>query len=270
MFRSVSSVLAAGLALALFGSGCPIWLEGEHGGGVCIGEHCPCDAHTDCDPGYYCWEGSCVYGGDCYYWSCPTGYVCDSRWTCVPEDTVTCDEDADCPAGYCDLAEGVCVNTGGCRPGVDTDCALYGPTFVCDDRGLCVPDRGPCPDGTCGCANDDECSGGWVCRQGLCRDPAEVCTLTTECPGGTACFESFCHVAGCPGIECPATQVCADGTCLDDPDGGGECVYSADCSGGAYCVNGYCVVTCGGDGACGAFESCQSGLCLPEMRRNAY
>src|SRR5512145_2583940 len=92
--------------LALAGSGCPIWIDEHHGGGtsVCIGTFCDCTWHSDCDPGYACIDGTCEPTGNCYYTPCPRGYVCDTFGTCVPEETVTCDEDVDCERGYCDLA----------------------------------------------------------------------------------------------------------------------------------------------------------------------
>lgn len=267
--RKAPSIVAACVTVALAGTGCPIWLEGEHGGGMCVGEFCPCGSHTDCDPGYYCdpGYGECLRATPC---PCPDGFTCDWRSTCVPTEVVSCDEDSDCTGGYCDLDSGVCVSTGSCRPGIEGDCDPYGESFVCDDRGVCVPDRGPCPTGECGCTSDSQCSGGWLCRSGRCRDPAEICSVTSECPGGTACVDSFCHVVGCPGVECPATQVCNAGTCEDDPDGGGQCVYSTECSANQLCVNGYCVQACTDSVSCRPFESCLSGLCLPEMRRNAY
>jgi hypothetical protein len=276
MRRALTSTLSALFLVGLFGAGCPIWIDdGGNGWGpspYCGYEGCLCDGNWDCSPGLSCNGGTCTPADSCMYYPCPDGYVCDDRWTCVPEDTVSCDEDTDCAAGYCDLDAGRCVNTGYCVG--DEDCAVYGASFVCDDRGLCVPDRGPCPDGTCGCVADDECRdmgpGGedWLCEAGRCHDPLTLCTYSHECPTSTVCQNSFCRVDCSAGALCPTGQECVAGVCLDDADGGGQCTYSTDCGGGALCVNAYCVSVCSGD-TCGAFESCQSGLCLPEVVRLA-
>jgi hypothetical protein len=227
---------------------------------------------TDCAPGYSCIGGECVYGGDCFYGPCPEGYVCDTRGTCVPVATVTCDEDADCELGYCDLDTSRCVRTGLCAS--DDDCDVYGESFVCDERGICVPDRGPCPDGSCGCANDGECRGvgpggaDWLCESGTCRDPAALCVFNYQCPAGSVCLDSLCRVDCSGGAGCPAGQICESGACVDDADGGGLCTYSSECAGGV-CVNGYCIVACTTGTECAAFEGCQSGLCLPQVVRLA-
>jgi len=270
MRRTLPLAVGTLAVVALFGAGCPIWIE-EEGESVWVGcgsGGCECHEHTDCYPGYACVDGECVSTGNCFYTPCPDGYVCDLWGTCVPEATVTCDEDADCDVGYCDLAAARCVRTGLCSE--NADCRGYGASFVCDDRGVCVPDRGPCPDGSCGCANDGECRGmgpggeDWWCEEGRCHDPATLCVFDYQCPTGTVCLDSFCRVDCSGGAPCPTGQVCERGVCRDDPDGGGLCTYSSECSGG-LCVNGYCVATCGATAECGAFEACESSLCLPSV-----
>jgi hypothetical protein len=260
--------------LALAGSGCPIWIDEHHGGGdaVCIGTFCDCTSHADCDPGFACIGGTCTPTGNCYYTPCADGYVCDTFGTCVPEETVSCTEDVDCELGYCDLASGTCVHTGVCA--VDDDCVGYGDSFICDDRGVCTPDRGPCPDGSCGCANDGECTGvgpggaDWLCEAARCVDPAAMCVYDHQCPAGAACVNSFCRVDCSAGASCPSGQVCDGRVCVDDAAGGGLCTYSSECAGG-LCVNGYCLLACSVSTECGAFETCQSSMCLPEVNRTA-
>lgn len=270
MRRTLPMLLGTLAVTAFFGAGCPIWMEEEGGGPVpiCGSGGCECWDHSDCSPGYACVDRECVPTGNCFYTPCPDGYVCDIWGTCVPEETMTCDEDADCEVGYCDLDAGRCVRTGLCSD--DDDCAGYGESFVCDDRGICVPDRGPCPDGSCGCANDGECrelgpaGEDWWCEEGRCHDPAALCVYDHQCPAGTVCQDSFCRVDCSGGAACPTGQVCTGSVCLDDADGGGLCTYSSECSGG-LCVNGYCVATCGAPTDCGAFESCESSMCLPSV-----
>ena len=190
MRRTLPAFFVALGMLALSASGCPIWID-EHGSGgtaVCIGEHCSCRHHADCDPGEACVSGECVPTGNCFYEPCPSGYVCDTWGTCVPEATVTCDEDVDCDVGYCDLASGTCVHTGLCT--TDDDGLGYGGSFVCNDRGVCTPDRGPCPDGTCG-GRDGEYGrpGGadWLCEATVRVSAGAVRLLTTRCPSGAVC-----------------------------------------------------------------------------------
>jgi hypothetical protein len=276
MQRALRSLTAAVVMVGLLGTGCPIWLdEGESGGPwVCMYEGCPCEWSTGCGSGLACIRGYCEPVGNCYFEACPDGYVCDESWNCVPRETLACEEDADCPpAYYCDDERDQCVRTGLCR--TDADCAVFGASFVCDERGSCVPDRGPCPDGHCGCANDDECRrvgpGGtdWWCESGSCRDPGTLCIYDHECPTGTACLNSFCRVDCSGGAACPTGQTCQGGVCLDAAAGGGECTWSSDCGGGELCVNAFCVTACTTSTACGAFESCVSGMCLPDVPRLA-
>jgi hypothetical protein len=164
------------------------------------------------------------------------------------------------------------VRTGLCT--TDDDCLGYGESFVCDERGVCVPDRGPCPDGSCGCADDGECEGvgpdgaDWLCEESRCHDPATLCVYDYQCEPGAVCLNSLCRVDCSLGALCPAGQVCDAGVCIDDADGGGLCTYSSDCTvAGQLCVNGYCIVACATGGECAAFEGCQSNLCLPEVER---
>jgi hypothetical protein len=278
MRRTLPILVGALAALALASAGCPIWID-EHGDGgapVCIEGTCNCIEDYECGVGRACIDGACRDTGTCFYDPCPVGYVCDSTWTCVLP--VPCTEDADCDVGYCDPASSTCVRTGLCT--TDEDCRGYGPTFVCDDRNVCVPDRGPCPDGNCGCAGDYECEGvgpggaDWLCEESICRDPATLCHYNYQCEAGAVCLNSLCRVDCSGGALCPTGQICDAGACIDDPDGADPltaCTYSSDCAGEdpRFCVNGYCVVPCSTGGECAAFEGCQSNLCLPQVERVA-
>ena len=152
MRRTLPAFSVALGMLALSASGCPIWID-EHGSGgaaVCIGEHCSCRHHADCDPGEACVGGECVPTGNCFYEPCPSGYVCDTWGTCVPEATVTCDEDVDCDVGYCDLASGTCGHTRLCT--TDDDCLGHGGTLVGDKPGGWAARLGPRTFDTFSCA----------------------------------------------------------------------------------------------------------------------
>jgi hypothetical protein len=248
-------------------AGCPIWWEeydhDEHW--VCDSDPCwndTCYDDYDCYEGTYCSDGYCTSSSTCSdYGDCPSGYVCDIyRDTCVPVDV--CNVDSDCygyPA-YCDEESNVCIPTDYCFE--DGDCLEFGESFVCSDRGVCEPDKGPCPDGHCGCTVDGDCSAGWVCEENLCRNPAGLCVFDFECPAGTTCVNSFCRVSCAGGTGCPTGQLCRmDSFCADDADGGGQCVYASECGANQRCVNGYCTATCSVATECSAYEDCIGGIC---------
>lgn len=247
MKKSLTLVGALGLAVVL--SGCPIWIETESVDG------------PDCDWG--CSAG-CTSDLDC-----GDGYLCNVNGACVPVPVgpTICESDEDCEGGYCDIPEGstagLCVDTGVC---VDPeDCWPYGPGLTCDDRGICVPDEGPCPDGECGCVDDSECAEGDLCISSRCTDLATICLFDLECGEG-ACVDNKCH-ARCLGGEletiCPIGQTCTSGLCLDLEVGLDECVFDEDCGpeGGFRCINATCHPTCTDTETCGEAEACVSGVC---------
>jgi hypothetical protein len=256
------------LSLTLLLAGCPIWVDTESvevsgcTTGCCDGG-CPnmCTDDADCASGYYCESGFCNATWFCDFdGSCPPGFVCDERETCVPERPVPCDGNEDCVSGYCDIEDGAndgtCVTTGSCS--TDEDCTGFGPGLACDDRGICTPDEGPCPAGECGCIEDAECEDGQVCISSRCTDASSICVFNFECGTGV-CANNECH-ATCTDT-CPVGQKCEDGICNDFSIGPDGCVYDEDCGGGFACINATCHPTCETADTCGAGETCRAGAC---------
>lgn len=131
-------------------------------------------------------------------------------------DGVACEADADCGAGVCVIAQGVC--NGGADDGLTCDCA--GGT--CAATPACTTDASMCT-----------CSGG--------TSAGERCEVTSNCTGGRPCTGSqkvclagankgfSCLNDGqCPSSQCRSTgKFCDGGTFADF-----SCVDSVDCPGG--------------------------------------
>jgi len=165
-----------------------------------------CNSNDDCAAGCYCSaSGICEEAGFCENGSnvsCPDGFVCDDRGSCVPEnppvrgcvrddqcpgeticnqDTGLCVEDicvadADCEQGaYCDTVSGGCVTTNTCS--ANADCA---EGFECDEsRSTCVPDDGVCE-------TADDCGQDELCNTGTGECYVPTCDALTD---ETICFE---------------------------------------------------------------------------------
>jgi hypothetical protein len=251
MKKSITAILALGMVMVL--SGCPIWIETE-----------PVDG-PDCDWG--CSAG-CVSDAEC-----GDGYICNASGVCVPEPVgpVICESDDECDNGYCDIPDGstagLCVETGTCTD--PDDCAVYGPGLTCDDRGICVPEEAPCPDGECGCIDDSECGDGTLCIDSRCTDLATICLFDFECGEGT-CVDNKCHslcVGGPFEVSCPVGQGCSSGICMDLELGLDQCVFDEDCGaeGSFRCINATCHPTCGDVEECGYAEACTAGICRADV-----
>lgn len=266
--RNVATILgAAGMAILL--SGCPIFIDTEESdpppdcGWGCADE---CTTDMECPPGYFCDGGSCNATWFCDWDDgCPPGYHCDERDTCVPGDVGPdiCESDADCPDGYCNIPgeglNGLCVDTGACTE--DADCIAYGPGLACDERGICVPEEAPCPDGECGCTDDSECTDGNLCISSRCTDVESICIFDFECGMGT-CIDNACHASCEAEAVCPTGQGCNGEFCLDLPVGADGCVFDEDCGeAGFRCINASCHATCNDDSECSSAETCSSGVC---------
>jgi len=256
------------LPLVLLLSGCPIWIDSESVevsgcGSTCCDGDCvdECRLDTECPPGYYCESGRC---GATWYcdWdgSCPDGYVCDDRDTCIPEQPVPCDDNEDCVDGFCEIPDGadsgICERTWACD--AETMCP---PGYLCDDRGVCIPDEGPCPTGECGCVDDGECEGEQLCIASRCTDPATICIYDFECAG--VCLNNECH-ATCTDT-CPVGQGCDEGICADLTVGLDDCVYDEDCGDAHACINATCHATCEAATECGEGETCAANVCRADV-----
>ena len=238
--------VAGALGMALVLSGCPIWIETDR---VEVEE---------CDWGC---DAACYANIDC-----PDGYICNASGACVPEPDLpdTCIDDTACLDGYCnnpdDGPSGLCVDTGICTS--PDDCIFFGPGLTCDERGICVPDEGPCPDGECGCVDDTECADTQLCIESRCRNLSTICVFDFECGDG-GCINNECH-ARCTTVddECPIGQGCTDYFCQDLEIGIDACVFDEDCGeSGFRCINATCHSECVDVEECGDAEGCMSGVC---------
>ena len=90
------------------------------------------------------------------------------------------------------------------------------------------PDLAPCADNT-------ECRGGEVCRDGFCR---EACAEDDPCQGELpACDASLGYCVECAEDgDCAGGERCSSGECVEV-----ECTSDADCSGGFRCDDFACV-----------------------------
>ncbi|HTJ43232.1 MAG TPA: hypothetical protein VL463_14100 [Kofleriaceae bacterium] len=181
--------------------------------GSCVPDTNPtgCSSSADCSDGSYCdtLTGSCVRSTTCGNdGTCPTGYQCDSRGTCVP---VACTDSTMCnPGCYCDTTQtdpnyGQCVETGYCTN--DTQCPNG---YYCDEgRSTCMPGTDP---NAPSCAGTIDAS----CTVGMpaCQD------------GQVATIQNGCWTGSCQTIStCTAAPSCAQLTHQDD------CMNrAADCS----------------------------------------
>ena len=194
-----------------------------------------------------------------------------------------CDDDTDCPGLFCSRATGgfgycswLCGESEPC-PG-DAVCAMFGDASYgyCMDRCdpaapdcavgyLCQPGVAPAPVCYPGCTDDDDCTDGRRCGDGIsgvrqCYTPeasvGDPCALSEECPESGYCLDeaswgaprglcvTYCDLssgAGCSG----------DTTCVawGFMSGAGSCIPTCDAS--RPCRDGYeCVATESGTQAC--------------------
>jgi hypothetical protein len=254
-------------ALAACLSGCPIWIDSEDVTWEC-GWDCQagCVADADCPSGYFCEASLCTATWFCDWdGSCPAGYVCDDRQTCVLDVPVRCQENGDCVNGYC-AESGVCITTGSCAS--DAECAVYGAGLMCDERGICVPDEGPCPDGACGCASDDECAPPQLCVNSRCATPGSFCVLSFECGADAVCLDNECHATCADEAACPIGETCDGDICATPATGADECVFDEDCGAAAdfACINATCHPACETGEECAEREACVGGACVADTR----
>ena len=199
---------------------------------------CPtsCTADSECDASCHC-DGTCESdlpngsgcdeNSDCISANCVNGVCCDAGGEqCCTTDTV---------CSYLN-SSAVCNNTTTCQ-GTSSAGQCNTTTFQCeatitDDDSACASGTGGV---TCGCAQDQTCTGGATQTPPQC--PATGCTgeLDSDCKGG-------CH--------------CDASTCLTDLPDGSACDEASDCQSG-YCNNGFCCTNDGSDPVCcGAAGNC--------------
>ncbi len=210
----------------------------------------PCDeGGTLCEPGLLeCVGGAfqCVGGVE------PEIEQCD----CEDND---CDGETDegklCGAGATCLGGPYCLCAQPCADG-EFPCPL-GSTCVDDPGGtgdrFCVPDPcfqvdcNPLPNGDPTECVEGECLP--LCDSVTCGDPL-VCR-----PADGVCVEDNCN--GFPD-RCEDSELCIDGTCIDNPCFGVDCPAADE-----FCRDGACVGSCAGV-SCPEGQSCDGGSCVDD------
>ena len=103
-----------------------------------------------------------------------------------------------------------------------------------------VPDAGVSPDvgGTGGVSPSSACSG---CQGQGPNAPAPIvaplCQFNHQCGRSGRCFDGARQTACTSSASCGTGDVCRNGFCQADPNGGDACVFSAQCADG-ICING--------------------------------
>lgn len=232
--------------------------------GACGGEPKTCAAARACHVGQCnptsgaCEEVPAEDGSGCDDGDlCTTGDACVAG-VCTAGDPVVCDGSMTCVVGVCDPATGQCA--GEAAPdgsACENECVFNGRCSGGECRGsrkLC-PSAGDCreplgcdPVAGCQyehkedglrCSDDDVCTRGDQCENGVCVGQAIVCPEPpeckasicdedqgcalvnvpdeTECDDGNACtFESVCRSGECVatlGVECPVLPCMAANQC---------------------------------------------------------
>jgi len=215
--------------------------DSDCGAYLCNGSDptCPtsCANDGDCAATHHCEGGSCVPDG-------APGDPCSSNTQCVSAfcvDGLCCDSACEEQCFACDVAEseGACRPVTGAPHGSRTSCpedacmdGLAQAVFACDgveaacqptSETGCAPYR--CGDDVCrgGCEVDEDCVGGFVCRN------LECVVDDTQCEGSVITEPSG------------ATVECAPYRCND----GDTC--PTDCTTSAQCIEGY---QCSTEGRC--------------------
>lgn len=104
--------------------------------------------------------------------------------------------------------------------------------------------------------------------QGLFDDPEELmdedlgveeqwCDQRDDCPDSQVCSEGACVDISCEGVDCPADQTCYRGTCVE------TCDRTADCGEDQRCQAGRCLHRDCREVACDVAEECYYGACRP-------
>jgi hypothetical protein len=216
-------------------------------------------------------RGTVAAGGACH-----GSEECNDGW---------CDDTAACP-GVCVAyvaPGGECSDMGDLRCGlgyecVDAVCVAETPRTLPGAGGECNPmDGGPrCQAGlycdgtslTCqaqsgeggACADDDGCTGGMPCVDGLCRSWTLATTVGAECGEATL---TVCD---------PLSNLACDeaaGRCVTAPAVGASCASNSMCALGAFCDDAsICRAPLANDSACDNDSECQSLTCYDGVCRS--
>ncbi|MGB1700922.1 MAG: OmpA family protein [Nannocystaceae bacterium] len=133
---------------------------------------------------------------------------------CKKPEYPACKKDKHCEEGET-CVEGLCQN---CT--TDEDCVGKGENgedLTCVEFRCDVSEAGAGAPGELGspCTSSDDCTGGWVCRDGVCG----ACASAEDCGGGACNLDSGrCESACSTDDDCPMDEICD----------GGQCIFSGD------------------------------------------
>ena len=208
---------------------------------------------------------------------CTTGDVCQ-KGACAPgTNTCACQTDADCAKhDDGDLCNGVHFcdkQTGTCRhnPATVVSCPSVDDTACV--RNLCSAKTGKCGavavNNKGACDDDDPCTSGDACQQGLCRAGVFTCpcAVDADCANkedGDLCNGTLICVVASDGKRCllnPATKVVCP-TVNDTACARNRCAPKTGVCGVVSIPDG---ATCDADGnACTEVDTCKAGACVAD------
>ncbi|MCB9738209.1 MAG: hypothetical protein H6747_03005 [Deltaproteobacteria bacterium] len=273
-------------------------------GGDCFGLAVDCDdnnACTDdgCDP-----DTGCIHlpsNATCTDTDpCTVGGVC-TLGTCVPLETLDCDDQNPCTADSCSAGLG-CVHapaSGPCLADADpcTDdlcvagvCVAVPSVTVCEIAGVCVPaggvsDANPCL--TCAPSLDKT---GWTVLVNVPCDDGDACTVldacidsdcigaTLTCKDASPCTADSCDtIEGCifapvdsdcdDGSACTTDDTCVQGACKGSPVSAGDCLDGNPCTADSCddvvgCTHTPTNNVCDDGDPCTKGDFCTAGACV--------
>ncbi len=266
--------LACLVALSMGAAACNLYFGPNNNGGDhwtycdqsgcydCVGNTCTpqggagyqCTSSNQCAAGCYCSiptpagnntstgagsgsGGTCVESGFCTSTSCPSGFHCDGRSTCVPDGQPgTCASSADCAAGsYCDTLSGTCQPSTTCASGGSCPSG-----YQCDSRGTCVPVN---------CTDSTMCASGCYCDTTAGDPNYGQCVETGYCNGPNQCPSGYYCDTG--------RSTCMPGTDPNAPSCGGT-IATTCTTGMPQCQDGQVATIQNGcwTGQCEAITSC--------------
>lgn len=223
---------------------------------ICRNNRCaPCTTSQQCGTGKVCCGGQCKSGNCCQDGDCANR------------------QDRPCQRRSCDLTTNTCVST----PVADGT--------SCDDGDACTLDDG-CQAGTCVPGSVKDCSGeSDLCNDGVCRAADGVCIKQPKsngtscnadndnCTVGDSCQNGVCTPGAgldCRGLEDQCNRgVCqSNGACGKEPKADDTpCLADGNfCNVVGACRNGTCVA--GAALTCAASDACHTaGVCDPSTGR---
>jgi len=284
------------------GVSCPICQECNPANGDCMSSYTDPDTEitytTDgqsCMSSNPCLEEGVCSGGNCQpgpQRDCSDNNPCTINERCDPSTGACLSDPKDCGiCKECDPETGDCIaedcggdpckacqfDTGLCEP---IDCSFEGQCYSCQVIG---DEVGCFPDDSLSCDNEDPCTTGDYCEQGLCISGPEMeCPDCKSCSGGECMANVLANGASCDdGNLCTINDVCSDGYCIGtqkctqvceecDPQNG-ACMVK-QCLGTSVCnydtgnceagSGGDCTISEGTNGGCASGLVCCWGTCM--------